>query len=176
VSPLRQEGLLALVQQAMDSYRTDKIQWVTSPTVDRMHTALALCTTTEDVLTLMNELVREKGLTVEKLEELSKERYQIRGTTFAHVLGGEELPTTELLEIFLAACGLEHERTLFWHFTVTRIKIANLRHHQPATVAEPPESLKRPRFERLRRLLPFAASVALMVSVALLPRVDMIRL
>lgn len=43
------------------------------------------------------------------------------------MLSGNTLPTTEWLHIFLSACGLEEEDTVMWHFTVTRIRISEMR-------------------------------------------------
>lgn len=71
--------------------------------MDHMHTALALCTTPGDVLSVMRELVTDKGLTMGDLEQRSTRFYRISGATFSHVLNGDELPTTELLHIFLTA-------------------------------------------------------------------------
>lgn len=142
--PAPTDGLLALVQQFVDTHPRDELQRVTSPTVDRFHTALALCTTPQDVLSVMRELVAEKGLTIATLEKRSGRLYQISGATFASVLNSEkELPTTEFLHIFLTACGVEEERSLIWHHTVTRIKIANLRHRERPVPAspEPPDRL-----------------------------------
>ncbi|MCX5055046.1 helix-turn-helix transcriptional regulator [Streptomyces sp. NBC_00474] len=131
------DGLLTLVQQFVDAHMkldakfSDDAQRVSSLTVDHIHTALALCTTPSDVLAVMREMVRDKGLTIGDLERRSKEIYPISGATYAHVLSGNELPTTEWLHIFLRVCGVEQERTLIWHYTVTRIKIASLRHRTP---------------------------------------------
>ena len=126
VAPLHPDGLLALVQQAREFERRDKrVTSVTS--ADQMHTALALCTTAEDVIELMNELVRTKGLSLQELEERSRRHYPISDTTFTQVLSGTSLPTTEWLYIFLSSCGLEEERTVMWHFTVTRIRISQMR-------------------------------------------------
>jgi len=136
VVPAQPDGLMALVQQFMDAHvqmdarHPDDPQRVSSLTVDHVHTALALCTTPQDVLTMMRELVADKGLTIGDLERRSRPYYPISGATFAHVLNGDELPTTEWLNIFLRACGVDQERTLIWHYTVTRIKIANLRHRK----------------------------------------------
>ncbi|MEW2570210.1 helix-turn-helix transcriptional regulator [Streptomyces sp. NPDC047070] len=133
------DGLLALVQQALEYEREDsKVTKVMA--ADHTHTALALCTTAEDVIELMNELVREKGVSIPELVERSGSIYQISEATFTQVLGGNQLPTTEWLYIFLAACGLEEDRTVIWHFTVTRIKIANMRHprHEEVITAEIP--------------------------------------
>ncbi|GAB1340529.1 hypothetical protein ACE1SV_71190 [Streptomyces sp. E-15] len=136
VIPAQPDGLLALVQRFMDAHleldagAPDDLQRVSSLTTDHIHTALALCTTPEDVLSVMRELVANKGLTIGDLERRSRAIYPISGTTFAHVLNGDELPTTEWLNIFLRACGVHQERTLIWHYTVTRIKIANLRHRK----------------------------------------------
>ncbi|MFE2553626.1 helix-turn-helix domain-containing protein [Streptomyces sp. NPDC059355] len=142
--PAPPDGLLALVQQFMEAHQNDELQRVTSPTVDRMHTALALCTTPKDVLSVMRELVADRGLTLRDLEKRSRRSYPISGATFSHVLNGDELPTTEWLHIFLMACGLEEERTLIWHHTVTRIKIANLRHRQtPPPMPESPAATER---------------------------------
>ncbi|MDQ0780145.1 transcriptional regulator with XRE-family HTH domain [Streptomyces aurantiacus] len=129
VSPLQPDGLLALVQQAREFERQDKrVTSVTS--ADHMHTALALCTTAEDVIELMNELVRTKGMSLQELEERSRKHYPISNTTFTQVLNGTSLPTTELLHIFLSACGLEEDRTVMWHFTVTRIRISQMRQRE----------------------------------------------
>lgn len=136
------EGLLALVQQALEHERADpRVTKVMA--ADHTHTALALCTTAEDVIELMNELVREKGLSIPELVERSHDIYRISEATFAQVLSGNQLPTTEWLYIFLYACGLEEDRTVIWHFTVTRIKIANMRHprHEeviPPEIPQPP--------------------------------------
>ncbi|GAA1573234.1 MULTISPECIES: helix-turn-helix domain-containing protein [Streptomyces] len=140
------DGLLALVQQFTETHRPDEHQRATGTAPDRVHTALALCTTAKDVLQVMRELVADRGLTIADLEQRSRREYPISGATFSHVLNGEDLPTTEWLHIFLTtACGLEQERTLIWHHTVTRIKIATLRHgrlpqeplpESPAVVAE----------------------------------------
>ena len=127
--PLPPDGLLALVQQASRFERRDKrVSSVTS--ADHMHTALALCTTPEDVIELMNELVDDKNLSIQELEERSRKHFPISDTTFTQVLSGSQLPTTEWLYIFLSACGLEEERTVMWHFTVTRIRIALMRQAQ----------------------------------------------
>lgn len=128
------DGLLGLVQRFMDVHgqlnaqAPDDLQRVSSLTLDHLHTALALCTTPRDVLDVMNELVAHKGLTIGDLERRSQASYPISGATFSHVLSGDELPTTEWLAIFLRACGVDQERTLIWHYTTTRIKIAQLRH------------------------------------------------
>lgn len=128
-APVQPDGLLALVQQAREFERKDKrVTSVTS--ADHMHTALALCTTPEDVIELMNELVNDKGLSLQELEERSRRHYPISNTTFTQVLNGNSLPTTEWLHIFLSACGLEEERTVMWHFTVTRIRIAQMRQRE----------------------------------------------
>ncbi|MGW6819514.1 helix-turn-helix domain-containing protein [Streptomyces sp. NPDC055005] len=127
-APARSGGLLALVQQFVDTNPGEDLHRVTSPTVDRVHTALALCTTPRDVLGVMRELVTEKGLTVATMEQRSARIYRISAATFTTILNGEDLPTTEFLHIFLTICGVEEERTLIWHHTVTRIKIAMLRH------------------------------------------------
>ncbi len=119
-------GLLALVQQAREFERDDKrVASVTSG--DHMHTALALCTTPEDVIELMIELVNDKGLSLQELEVRSRRKYHISIATFTQVLSGNTLPTTEWLHIFLSACGLEEEDTVMWHFTVTRIRISEMR-------------------------------------------------
>ncbi|MCX4696860.1 helix-turn-helix domain-containing protein [Streptomyces sp. NBC_01408] len=132
------DGLLALVQQFMETHKGDELQRVTSPTVDHVHTALALCTTPQDVLSVMREVVADRGLTSADLEKRSRRLYPISSTTFAAVLNGDELPTTEWLHIFLTTCGMEPARTLIWHHTVSRIKIANLRHrHTPPPMAIP---------------------------------------
>lgn len=138
-APAQPGGLLALVQQALEYEREDsRVTKVMA--ADHTHTALALCTTAEDVIELMNELVLEKGLSIPELVERSGSIYQISEATFTQVLGGNQLPTTEWLYIFLAACGLEEDRTVIWHFTVTRIKIANMRHprHEDVIPAENP--------------------------------------
>ncbi|MEW2582456.1 helix-turn-helix domain-containing protein [Streptomyces virginiae] len=129
-------GLLALVQQFVETHPRDELQRVTSPNVDRVHTALALCTTPQDVLGVMRDLVADKGLTIATLEKRSARIYQISAATFTAVLNGEDLPTTEFLHIFLTICGVEEERTLIWHHTVTRIKIATLR-HRPSVLPRP---------------------------------------
>ncbi|MER7828045.1 helix-turn-helix transcriptional regulator [Streptomyces sp. NPDC096097] len=134
--PARAGGLLALVQQFVETHPRDELQRVTSPTVDRVHTALALCTTPQDVLGVMRDLVADKGLTIATLEKRSARIYQISTATFTAVLNGEDLPTTEFLHIFLTICGVEEERTLIWHHTVTRIKIATLR-HRPTVLPRP---------------------------------------
>ncbi|MEJ8634627.1 hypothetical protein [Streptomyces sp. MS2.AVA.5] len=95
-----------------------------------MHTALALCTTAEDVIELTNELVRTKDLSLQELEERSRNHYPISNTTFTQILSNTALPTTEWLHIFLSACGLEEERTVMWHFTVTRIRISQMRQRE----------------------------------------------
>ncbi|WP_405933657.1 helix-turn-helix domain-containing protein [Streptomyces sp. NBC_00827] len=128
-APAQPEGLLALVQQALEYERKDR-RVTRVMAADHTHTALALCTTAEDVIELMNELVREKGLSIPELVERSRKHYPISDSTFTQVLGGYQLPTTEWLYIFLSACGLEEDRTVIWHFTVTRIKIANMRHQR----------------------------------------------
>ncbi|WP_327411451.1 helix-turn-helix transcriptional regulator (plasmid) [Streptomyces sp. NBC_01281] len=139
------DGLLALVQQARSFERRDRrVSSVTS--ADYMHTALALCTTPEDVIELMNELVRDKGLSIPELEERSRKHYRISNNTFMHVLAGNQLPTTELLYIFLSACGLEEERTVMWHFTVTRIRISQMRQAQMQQAERVP--VKKPRLRR----------------------------
>lgn len=89
----------------LDAKFSDDAQRVSSLTVDHIHTALALCTTPSDVLAVMREMVRDKGLTIGDLERRSKEIYPISGATYAHVLSGNELPTTEWLHIFLRVCG-----------------------------------------------------------------------
>ncbi|MFF3696626.1 helix-turn-helix domain-containing protein [Streptomyces sp. NPDC002221] len=127
--PLHADGLLALVQQARKYELKDKrVTSVTSS--DYMHTALALCTTAEDVLELMNELIRSKGISLTELERKSASLYQISNTTFTHLLGGTTLPTTELLHIFLAGCGVDADRMVMWHFTVTRIRISEMRQRE----------------------------------------------
>ncbi|MFJ7242616.1 helix-turn-helix domain-containing protein [Streptomyces olivaceus] len=127
--PVQPDGLLALVQQAREFERRDKrVASVTS--ADHMHTALALCTTSEDIIELMNELVAERNISLQELEERSRRHYPISDTTFTQILNGNALPTTELLHIFLSVCGLEQERTVMWHFTVTRIRIAEMRQRE----------------------------------------------
>lgn len=143
------DGLLALVRHFVDYHAQleskfpDDAQRVKSLTVDHLHTALALCTTAGDVLSLMREVVADKGLTIGDLERRSKPIYPISGATFAQVLNGNELPTTEWLHIFLRTCGVNQENTLMWHYTVTRIKIATLRHRTSDT--PPPLLPKSPR-------------------------------
>lgn len=134
VLPAQPDGLLTLVQQFMDAHLQigahlpDEVQRASSPAVDHVHTALALCTTSADVLVVMRQLVVERKLTMGDLEERSERYYPISRATFAHVLNGNELPTTEWLNIFLRSCGIPQERTLIWHYTVTRIKISSIRH------------------------------------------------
>ncbi|MFH8395754.1 helix-turn-helix domain-containing protein [Streptomyces sp. NPDC018036] len=146
--PTQPDGLLPLIQQFMDAHLQldarlpDEIRRVSNLTVDHVHTALALCTFPTDVLTVMRQLVADKGLTIGDLERRSTPIYRISGATFASVLNGRELPTTEWLNIFLQACGIEEERTLIWHYTVTRIKISDIRHRTTpppliATLGEP---------------------------------------
>ncbi|MFE5538356.1 helix-turn-helix domain-containing protein [Streptomyces sp. NPDC056492] len=142
--PAPADGLLALVQQFVETHPRDELQRVTSPTVDRVHTALALCTTAQDVLSVMRELVADKGLTIATLEKRSGRIYQISAATFTAVLNGKDLPTTEFLHIFLTICGVEEERTLIWHHTVTRIKIAALRHRPSPPPAAAPVSAETP--------------------------------
>ncbi|MDU9001715.1 helix-turn-helix transcriptional regulator [Streptomyces mirabilis] len=142
------DGLMTLVQQFVDIHTKLEAEFpgdaqrVSSLTVDHIHTALALCTTPGDVLAVMREMVADKELTIGDLERRSKPIYPISGATFAHVLNGNELPTTEWLHIFLRACGVDPERTLIWHYTVTRIKIATLRHRTPDS--PPPLAVRRP--------------------------------
>ncbi|MER6291265.1 helix-turn-helix domain-containing protein [Streptomyces sviceus] len=147
IVPELPDGLLALVRHFVDYHAQleskfpDDAQRVKSLTVDHLHTALALCTTPGDVLSLMREVVADKGLTIGDLERRSKPFYPISGATFAQVLNGTELPTTEWLHIFLRACGVNQEHTLIWHYTITRIKIATLRHRTSDT---PPPLLPKP--------------------------------
>ncbi|MGW7645491.1 helix-turn-helix domain-containing protein [Streptomyces bobili] len=173
VLPTRPDGLLVLVQQFMDAHMQldarlpDEAQRVSSLTVDHVHTALALCTTPKDVLSVMRELVADKGLTIGDLERRSRPFYPISGATFANVLNGEELPTTEWLNIFLQACGVDQERTLIWHYTVTRIKIAHLRHRQTppplvATLGEP-ENPRKYKERMLTMWLGVASTIAAVV-------------
>ncbi|MGI5397947.1 helix-turn-helix domain-containing protein [Streptomyces sp. CA-135486] len=165
VIPAQPDGLLVLVQQFMDAHMQldtrlpDEPQRVSSLTVDHVHTALALCTTPQDVLSVMRELVAHKSLTIGDLERRSRPFYPISGATFAHVLNGDELPTTEWLNIFLRACGVDQERTLIWHYTVTRIKIAHLRHRKtpPPLTVTPVEPSISPDY--MRRLLILIVSV-----------------
>ncbi|MGW4290734.1 helix-turn-helix domain-containing protein [Streptomyces sp. NPDC004673] len=162
VIPTQPNGLIALLQQFMDAHiqlnvgDTDDSQRAGHFGFDHVYTALALCTVPEDVLGIMRELVADKDLTIGELERRSQETYHISGATFAHVLNGNELPTTELLNIFLRACGIEQERTLMWHYTVNRIKIAQLRHRQtpPPLVSMLGEPVEEPleapsRFDKL---------------------------
>ncbi|MEY9997119.1 hypothetical protein ABIE67_009151 [Streptomyces sp. V4I8] len=140
----------------LDARFPDEAQRVSSLTVDHVHTALVLCTTPQDVLSVMRELVADKGLSLGDLERRSKPFYPISGATFAHVLNGDELPTTEWLTIFLRACGVDQERTLIWHYTMTRIKIANLRHRKtppPLTVTPVEPSISTDYMRRLLILL-----------------------
>ncbi|MFE6485709.1 hypothetical protein ACFVGN_22620 [Streptomyces sp. NPDC057757] len=144
----------------------DEVRRVGNLTVDHVHTALALCTTPEDVLAVMRQLVADKGLTIGDLERRSAQFYPISGATFAAVLKGRELPTTEWLNIFLRACGVEQERTLIWHYTVTRIKISNIRHRKdpPPLIATPGE----PDFSasyHYRRLLLMTLTVWIVMTV-----------
>ncbi|MGY4966653.1 helix-turn-helix domain-containing protein [Streptomyces sp. 900105245] len=130
-APIQGDGLLALVQRAREYELEDRrVTSVTS--ADYMHTALALCTTAEDVIELMNELVRSKGMSPQELEAESRDYYPISNATFKQVLSGTSLPTTEWLHIFLSACKLEEERMTMWHFTVTRIRIAEMRQRERA--------------------------------------------
>lgn len=174
------DGLLALVQRFMDAHvqldaqMSDDPQRVSSLTADHLHTALALCTTPEDVLAVMRELVANKGLSIGDLERRSRPIYPISGATFAHVLNGEELPTTEWLHIFLRACGVDQERTLIWHYTVTRIKIAQLRHRQnpPPLTATPgePEPRDRHKDRTLMLVLGVTSAITALVIVLMIGR------
>ncbi|MFF5978639.1 hypothetical protein ACFY78_07240 [Streptomyces olindensis] len=121
------DGLFSVVQQFMEYYQPNEIERVTSPRADYWHTALALCTYPEDFIVLMRELVTERNMTIRQLEERSKAEYPISSETFSNVLGGHQLPTTELLHIFLTACGVPEEKTLIWHHTLARLKIAEIR-------------------------------------------------
>ncbi|MFF5654509.1 helix-turn-helix domain-containing protein [Streptomyces collinus] len=170
--PSQPDGLLTLVQQFMDAHMQldarlpDESQRVSSLTVDHVHTALALCTTPQDVLSIMRELVADKGLSIGDLERRSRRFYPISGATFAHVLNGDELPTTEWLNIFLRACGVDQERTLIWHYTVTRIKISHLRHRKTppplvATLGEPESPAKYK--ERMAMWLGLVSTIAVIV-------------
>ncbi|MBK3547276.1 MULTISPECIES: helix-turn-helix domain-containing protein [Streptomyces] len=169
------DGLLALVQRFMDVHgqlnaqTPDDLQRVSSLTLDHVHTALALCTTPRDVLDVMNELVAHKGLTIGDLERRSQAAYPISGATFAHVLGGDELPTTEWLAIFLRACGVDQERTLIWHYTTTRIKIAQLRHRTTPPPLIPtlgePESKAKYR-ERMLMMALGVASILMAIGIS----------
>ncbi|MGV9708645.1 hypothetical protein [Streptomyces sp. NPDC003483] len=169
------DGLLALVQQALEYERKDRrVTKVTA--ADHTHTALALCTTAEDVIGLMNELVRERGLSIPELVERSKSHYLISESTFTQVLGGNQLPTTEWLYIFLDACGLEEDRTIIWHFTVTRIKIANMRHqrHDNVMPPEPPTRLTTS-FDIVKRSIVQAAAVIGALGVTMYAAVELLR-
>ncbi|MGA5281573.1 helix-turn-helix domain-containing protein [Streptomyces griseoincarnatus] len=180
VRPVQPDGLLALVQRFMDAHvqldaqLPDEPQRVSSLTVDHVHTALALCTTPEDVLNVMRELVANKRLTIGDLERRSRQFYPISGATFAHVLNGDELPTTEWLNIFLRACGVDQERTLIWHYTVTRIKIAHLRHRKtpPPLVATPgePEAKKIRYADQAAKLLGVLVTAGVTIVLTLLLR------
>ncbi|MGA5037117.1 helix-turn-helix domain-containing protein [Streptomyces capoamus] len=181
VVPAQPDGLLALVQRFMDAHLQlsaklpDDPHRVSTLTVDHFHTALALCTTAEDVLSVMRELVADKGLTIGDLERRSGRIYEISGATFAHVLNGDELPTTEWLEIFLRVCGVEQERRLIWHYTVTRIKIAQMRHRKalpPLTVTplEPTVSA-----DLMRRLLLVTVGVMSAVGAAVTTAIQLLR-
>ncbi|WP_371599901.1 helix-turn-helix domain-containing protein [Streptomyces sp. NBC_00564] len=172
VMPAQPDGLLPLVQQFMDAHLQlnarlpDEVRRVSNLTVDHVHTALALCTTPADVLAVMRQLVADKGLTIGDLERRSEPFYRISGATFAAVLKGRELPTTEWLNIFLQACGVEQERTLIWHYTVTRIKISNIRHREDpppliATLGEPDYSA----IYRYKSLLMMSLMVWIMMTV-----------
>lgn len=171
VMPTQPDGLLPLVQQFMDAHMQldarlpDEVRRVSNLTVDHVHTALALCTTPADVLAVMRQLVADKGLTIGDLERRSEPFYRISGATFASVLNGSELPTTEWLNIFLRACGIEQERTLIWHYTMTRIKISNIRHRETppplvATLGEPDYAM----VYRYKMLMVFAMAFCVLVT------------
>lgn len=81
------------------------------------------------------------------------------------MLNGSELPTTEWLNIFLRACGIEQERTLIWHYTMTRIKISNIRHRETppplvATLGEPDYAM----VYRYKMLMVFAMAFCVLVT------------
>lgn len=162
-APAAPVGLLALVQQAREHESKDKrVTSVTS--ADHMHTALALCTSSEDVIELMNELITDKGLSIQELEERSKKHYQISNSTLTQVLAGNQLPTTEWLVIFLAACGLEEERTVMWHFTMTRIRIAEERRRQRQAFGQ----RSRRRFRQMRKAIVTFKALSPTMAVILL--------
>ncbi|MEW2556865.1 hypothetical protein AB0957_34750 [Streptomyces zhihengii] len=153
------------MKQFMEYHQADELERVTSPTVDHTHTALALCTTPEDVLSLMRELVASKGLSMSDLERRSAEFYPISAATFGTVLNGQDLPTTEWLHIFLTACGLEAERTLIWHHTSTRIKIANLRHRRTPPPLTEPAAVKEDVTTWFTRIFPVLALASSLVML-----------
>ncbi|MEU8749722.1 helix-turn-helix transcriptional regulator [Streptomyces chartreusis] len=179
--PVQPDGLLALIQEARHFERRDKrVSSVTS--ADHMHTALALCTTPEDVIELMNELVDDKGLSIKDLEERSQRHFPISDNTFTQVLNGSQLPTTEFLYIFLSACGLEEERTVMWHFTVTRIRISLLRRAQRDSVMKSRRRRRELRqtitsiktidtFNKVAPVLYMAATYVLFSAVPWLPKI-----
>ncbi|WP_369211113.1 helix-turn-helix domain-containing protein [Streptomyces flavofungini] len=164
VPPLHADGLLALVQQARAYEAKDKR--VTSVrSSDYMHTALALCTTAEDVLELMNELIRSKGVSLTELEKSSASFYRISNTTFTHLLSGTTLPTTELLHIFLAGCGVDADRMVMWHFTVTRIRISEMRQRERKAVGR--RRISRPTWSRNIRPFLVLAPISMALATAL---------
>ncbi|MCX5602950.1 hypothetical protein OOK29_32925 [Streptomyces phaeochromogenes] len=81
-------------------------------------TALALCTTPDHFIALMNMLCKRSGLTPPELSRHSKKaRHPISKSTFHGILHGHKLPRTEVLHAVLQACGCPSDQWPLWHHT-----------------------------------------------------------
>jgi transcriptional regulator with XRE-family HTH domain len=125
------ESLLELLREA--AVTSERALNVPRVPADPMRTALGLCTTPADFTALLQQVRGESGLSLRELTHKSENlTTPISRSTASDILAGKRLPSTEQLHAFLLACDVSPENTLIWHHTITRLKISQIRHVEPA--------------------------------------------
>jgi transcriptional regulator with XRE-family HTH domain len=123
-------------------------------------TALALCTTPDHFIALMNMLCKRSGLTPPELSRHSKKaRHPISKSTFHGILHGHKLPRTEVLHAVLQACGCPSDQWPLWHHTRTRLKLAQLVNAQE----EPMTRFRMLRTDPVARITAFYTSTLVLI-------------
>ncbi|MFC1436633.1 helix-turn-helix transcriptional regulator [Streptacidiphilus sp. N1-10] len=126
--------------------------------------ALSLCTTAKDFLGMMAEAQKSSGKSLRDISDEANNRfhYGLSKTKLSDILRGTQLPETKTLYVFLRSCRVPRHQIEAWHYHLTRLKIAEIRHAE--TLNEPP--VLEMSLQAIRRSPAAATSLVALLGVA----------
>lgn len=139
---------------------------------DPIRTALTLCTTPDDFVTLLEQVMNDRDLELKEMPTLADRRgLRLRKADLDAVFDDTQLPSTETLHAFLTACGLRAEQTELWHRHVVRLKIAQIRNSDTAPAPRGLRRTLRRHYQRPATMILLGMLTAcVQIVIVLLPR------
>ncbi|MFF8367076.1 helix-turn-helix domain-containing protein [Rhodococcus erythropolis] len=127
----RRQSVAELVQEELSRLQNQSEE----PHINGMRASLALCITVEEFHFLLRKLMDDRELTAADVKEHAQRKgYTLRKFDIRAMISdnGDDIPDTERLHAFLAACDVDPAYIQDWHHTATRLKISQALRDEPA--------------------------------------------